>query len=56
MLMVLYLFIWIFFFWIGDEIFSDTYKYKLVDNVIYEVYGKVKNNQNKAKLNLDVDE
>lgn len=25
----------------GDEMFSDTYKMKLVDNVLYEVYGKV---------------
>ncbi|XP_014205306.1 translationally-controlled tumor protein homolog [Copidosoma floridanum] len=25
----------------GDEMFSDTYKMKLVDDVIYEVYGKV---------------
>lgn len=25
----------------GDEMFSDTYKYKLIDDVIYEVYGKV---------------
>lgn len=24
----------------GDEMFSDTYKMKLVDEVIYEVYGK----------------
>uniref|UniRef100_T1DIW2 Translationally-controlled tumor protein homolog n=1 Tax=Psorophora albipes TaxID=869069 RepID=T1DIW2_9DIPT len=24
----------------GDEMFSDTYKLKLVDNVMYEVYGK----------------
>jgi len=24
----------------GDEIFSDTYKIKLIDDVIYEVYGK----------------
>ncbi|ENN77227.1 translationally-controlled tumor protein homolog isoform X1 [Dendroctonus ponderosae] len=24
----------------GDEMFSDTYKIKLVDGVIYEVYGK----------------
>ncbi|XP_075211871.1 translationally controlled tumor protein [Lycorma delicatula] len=24
----------------GDEMFSDTYKMKLVDDVIYEVYGK----------------
>jgi len=25
----------------GDEMFSDSYKMKLVDDVIYEVYGKV---------------
>ncbi|XP_055316533.1 translationally-controlled tumor protein homolog [Sitodiplosis mosellana] len=25
----------------GDEIFADTYKMKLVDEVIYEVYGKL---------------
>jgi len=25
----------------GDEMFSDTYKMKLVDEVIYEVYGKL---------------
>lgn len=25
----------------GDEIFSDTYKIKLVDEVMYEVYGKL---------------
>ncbi|XP_003398018.1 translationally-controlled tumor protein homolog [Bombus vosnesenskii] len=25
----------------GDEMFSDTYKIKLIDNVVYEVYGKV---------------
>jgi hypothetical protein len=24
----------------GDEMFSDTYKIKLVDHVLYEVYGK----------------
>jgi len=24
----------------GDELFSDTYKMKLIDNVIWEVYGK----------------
>jgi len=24
----------------GDEMFTDTYKYKLVDDVVYEVYGK----------------
>ena len=26
---------------LGDELFSDTYKVNLVDNVIYEVIGKV---------------
>lgn len=25
----------------GDEMFSDTYKMKLIDGVMYEVYGKV---------------
>ncbi|XP_012262812.1 translationally-controlled tumor protein homolog [Athalia rosae] len=25
----------------GDEMFSDTYKIKLVDDVVYEVYGKL---------------
>lgn len=25
----------------GDEMFSDTYKIKLVDDVLYEVYGKL---------------
>ncbi|XP_044267922.1 translationally-controlled tumor protein homolog [Tribolium madens] len=25
----------------GDEMFSDTYKIKLVDEVVYEVYGKL---------------
>ncbi|XP_017759238.1 PREDICTED: translationally-controlled tumor protein homolog [Eufriesea mexicana] len=25
----------------GDEMFSDTYKIKLIDNVLYEVYGKM---------------
>ncbi|XP_014489127.1 PREDICTED: translationally-controlled tumor protein homolog [Dinoponera quadriceps] len=25
----------------GDEMFSDAYKIKLVDNVLYEVYGKL---------------
>nr|XP_044250695.1 translationally-controlled tumor protein homolog [Drosophila takahashii] len=25
----------------GDEMFADTYKMKLVDDVIYEVYGKL---------------
>lgn len=31
----------IFFILLGDEMFSDTYKVKLVDDVIYEVYGRV---------------
>ena len=26
----------------GDELFSDTYKMKLVDDCLYEVYGKVR--------------
>lgn len=26
---------------LGDEMFSDSYKVKLVDNVLYEVYGKL---------------
>lgn len=25
----------------GDELFSDTYKMKLVDDCMWEVYGKV---------------
>jgi len=25
----------------GDEMFSDTYKMKLIDDVLYEVYGKL---------------
>jgi len=25
----------------GDEMFADTYKMKLIDDVIYEVYGKL---------------
>ena len=25
----------------GDELFSDTYPMKLVDDCLYEVYGKV---------------
>jgi hypothetical protein len=25
----------------GDEMFCDSYKMKLVDEVVYEVYGKV---------------
>lgn len=28
-----------FFIFIGDEMFSDSYKMKLIDEVIYEVYG-----------------
>jgi len=27
----------------GDELFSDSYKMRLIDDVIYEVYGKVVN-------------
>ena len=27
---------------VGDELFSDTYPMKLVDDCIYEVYGKVR--------------
>jgi len=30
----------------GDEMFSDTYKMKLIDDVIYEVYGKVVTRKN----------
>ena len=26
---------------LGDEMFSDTYKMKLVDDVVYEVYGRL---------------
>ena len=26
----------------GDELFSDTYKMKLVQDCLWEVYGKVK--------------
>ena len=26
---------------LGDEMFSDTYKVKLVDEVVYEVYGRL---------------
>ena len=26
---------------VGDELFSDTYPMKLVDDCVYEVYGKV---------------
>lgn len=29
------------FYVLGDEMFSDTYKMKLVDEVLYEVYGKL---------------
>lgn len=28
----------------GDEMFSDIYKIKLIDDVLYEVYGKVRIN------------
>ncbi|XP_064544028.1 translationally-controlled tumor protein homolog [Drosophila montana] len=35
----------------GDEMFTDTYKMKLVDDVIYEVYGKlVSRNQDNIVL------
>lgn len=34
----------------GDEMFSDTYKVKLIDEVMYEVYGRV----SKYKLALFV--
>lgn len=27
---------------LGDELFSDTYKMKLVDDCVWEVYGKVR--------------
>lgn len=30
-----------FFLAIGDEMFSDSFKMKLVDDVVYEVYGKL---------------
>ena len=35
----------------GDEMFADTYKMKLVDDVIYEVYGKlVSRKQDEVRL------
>nr|AXY94699.1 translationally-controlled tumor protein-like protein [Habrobracon hebetor] len=30
----------------GDEMFSDTYKIKLIDDVLYEVYGKLVTRKN----------
>lgn len=30
-----------FFFFLGDEMFSDSYKMRLIDDVMYEVYGKL---------------
>ncbi|KAL1496947.1 hypothetical protein ABEB36_007992 [Hypothenemus hampei] len=36
----------------GDEMFSDTYKIKLVDEVIYEVYGKHVTRKN-GEIQLD---
>ena len=30
-------------FFLDDELFSDTYKVTLTDNVLYEVVGKVRN-------------
>ena len=32
-----------FFLFLDDELFSDTYKVTLTDNVLYEVVGKVRN-------------
>lgn len=37
----------------GDELFSDTYKVSLVDNVLYEVIGKV-SFENVKKLHYKV--
>ena len=39
-----------------DELFSDTYKIKVVDNVMYEVYGKVRPNECYAQFKWDVSE
>lgn len=33
---------WRIFWFPGDEMFSDSYKMKLIDDVLYEVYGKVR--------------
>ena len=35
----------------GDELFSDTYPMKLVDDCLYEVYGKV-SETSRAELGL----
>lgn len=34
----------------GDELFSDSYKMKLVDDVIYEVYGSIVSRKDDIKL------
>lgn len=36
----------------GDEMFADTYKMKLVDEVIYEVYGKLVS-RSQGEINID---
>ena len=36
----------------GDELFSDTYPMKLVDDCIYEVYGKVRHHNSWRNENL----
>ncbi|CAH0393405.1 unnamed protein product [Bemisia tabaci] len=36
----------------GDEMFSDTYKMKLVDEVLYEVYGKYESRKH-GEIQLD---
>ncbi|XP_067639971.1 translationally-controlled tumor protein homolog [Eurosta solidaginis] len=36
----------------GDEMFADTYKMKLVDEVIYEVYGKLVTRSH-GEINID---
>jgi len=37
----------------GKEIFSDTYKIKLVDEVVYEVYGTYLTGRKGAEIKLD---
>ena len=37
---------------VGDEMFSDTYKMKLVDDVMYEVYGKL---ISRSQGNIEID-
>ncbi|XP_011209257.1 translationally-controlled tumor protein homolog [Bactrocera dorsalis] len=36
----------------GDEMFADTYKMKLVDEVIYEVYGKLVS-RSQGEINIE---